>query len=58
MSIDLLTASTVQGAFENSVNNHWLENPSEKKKGIKHLDAKIMAPEVLVTGMGPADFLT
>lgn len=35
-----------------------LKNQVRRRQGIKNLDAKIMAPEVLVTGMGPADFLT
>lgn len=35
-----------------------LKTQVRRRQGIKHLDAKIMAPEVLVTGMGPADFLT
>ena len=54
--IHLLSTSKVQGAFENSVSNHWLEHPSEKMTSHKTLGAKMMAPEVLVTGLSPAGF--
>lgn len=35
-----------------------LNTQMRRRQGIKHLDAKMMAPEVLVTGMGPADLPT
>lgn len=49
-----LNTSNVQGALENSVSNHWLGHLSEKMIRYKTFGANMMAPEVLVNGMGPA----